>query len=64
MPKLSHYFTPFQCYVMSEAENDRRRFDLRIGLLILAREAKYRAAEHVPVKDCLSTNSRHFVVIG
>jgi hypothetical protein len=47
MQKLSHYFTPFQCYVMSEAENDRRRFDLRIGLLVLAREAKYRAAEHV-----------------
>lgn len=47
MRKLSHYFTPFQCYVMSEAENDRRRFDLRIGLLILAREAMYRAAEHV-----------------
>jgi hypothetical protein len=47
MQKLSHYFTPFQCYVMSEAENDRRRFDLRIGLLILAREAMYRAAEHV-----------------
>lgn len=47
MRQLAHYFTPFQCYVMSEAENDRRRFDLRIGLLILAREAKYRAAEHV-----------------
>jgi hypothetical protein len=47
MRQLSHYFTPFQCYVMSEAENDRRRFDLRIGLLVLAREAKYRAAEHV-----------------
>jgi hypothetical protein len=47
MRKLSHYFTPFQCYVMSEAENDRRRFDLRIGLLVLAREAKYRAAEHL-----------------
>jgi hypothetical protein len=47
MRQLAHYFTPFQCYVMSEAENDRKRFDLRIGLLILAREAKYRAAEHV-----------------
>lgn len=47
MRKLSHYFTPFQCYVMSEAENDRRRFDLRIGLSVLAREAQYRAAEHV-----------------
>jgi hypothetical protein len=47
MRQLGHYFTPFQCYVMSEAENDRKRFDLRIGLLILAREAQYRAAEHV-----------------
>lgn len=43
MMKLGHYFTPFQCYVISEAENDRRRFDLRIALEILAREAKYRA---------------------
>ncbi len=43
MKKLGHYFTPFQCYVISEAENDRRRFDLRIALEILAREAKYRA---------------------
>jgi len=43
MKKLAHYFTPFQCYVISEAENDRRRFDLRIALDILAREAKFRA---------------------
>ena len=28
---------------MGEAENDARRFDLRIGLVILAREADYRA---------------------
>ena len=47
MRKLSHYFTPFQCYIMGEAENVRRRFDLRVGLLILARESHYRAAEHV-----------------
>ncbi len=46
MCKLSHYFTPFQCYVMGEAENVRHRFDLRIGLLVLAREATYRTAEH------------------
>lgn len=42
MTQLKHYFTPFQCYVMSEAENDRSRFDLRVGLEILSREAKYR----------------------
>lgn len=46
MRKLAHYFTPFQCYVMGEAENVRHRFDLRIGLLVLAREATYRTAEH------------------
>ena len=42
MLRLPHYFTPFQCYVMQEAENDRRRFDLRIALEVLAREARYR----------------------
>lgn len=43
MERLTHYFTPFQCFVMHEAENDMRRFDLRVGLEILAREAAYRA---------------------
>ncbi len=43
MWRLRHYFTPFQCFVMSEAENDRRRFDIRIALEILRREAKYRS---------------------
>ena len=47
MRQLSHYFTPYQCYVMSEAENDRSRFDLRIGLEILSREANYRVEECV-----------------
>ena len=44
MGRLPHYFTPFQVYVMREAEDDRRRFDLRIALEVLAREAEYRAA--------------------
>jgi hypothetical protein len=44
MERLSHYFTPFQSFVMSEAENDRGRFDLRVGLQILHREADYRSA--------------------
>ncbi len=43
MERLQHYFTPFQCYVMREAEDDTRRFDLRVGLDILSREAEYRA---------------------
>jgi hypothetical protein len=43
MARLGHYFTPFQSFVMAEAENDRQRFDLRIGLEVLSREAGYRA---------------------
>jgi hypothetical protein len=43
MERLPHYFTPFQTFVMREAENDRQRFDLRIGLVVLSREAQYRA---------------------
>lgn len=47
MRLLGHYFTPFQTYVMTEAENDRSRFDLRVGLQILAREAQYRAEQTI-----------------
>lgn len=43
MKKLDHYFTAFQTYVMSEAERDDGRFDLRVGLLILERDASYRS---------------------
>jgi len=46
MAKLPHYFTPYQAYVMGEAENERGRFDIRIALKILEREAEYRS------KDC------------
>lgn len=43
MEKLTHYFTRFQAYVIGEAESDRGKFDLRIGLAVLAAEAQYRA---------------------
>ncbi len=43
MSKLPHYFTPFQTFVVGEAENDRGRFDMILALNILAREAEYRA---------------------
>ena len=42
---LPHYFTPFQAFVVQESENSRLRFDLRVGLEILSREAEYRAGE-------------------
>jgi hypothetical protein len=43
MARLEHYFTPFQVFVIQESETDRRRFDLRIGLEVLRREAEYRS---------------------
>jgi len=45
MSRLRHYFTPFQTYLVSEAENERGRFDLRVALEILRAEAEYRAKE-------------------
>jgi hypothetical protein len=43
MSRLGHYFTPFQAYIVQESENERSRFDLRIGLEVLRREAEYRS---------------------
>ncbi len=45
MRKLAHYFTPFQTYVIAEAEDERGRFDMRVAAEILRFEAEYRAAE-------------------
>jgi hypothetical protein len=44
MAKLSHYFAPFQTYLIQEAEKEEGRFDFRIALQILQREAEYRAS--------------------
>jgi hypothetical protein len=43
MARLPHYFTPFQSYVVGEAEKAEGRFDFRVALEILQREAEYRA---------------------
>src|SRR5689334_14029403 len=32
LARLPHYFTPFQAFVIRESENERLRFDLRVGL--------------------------------
>jgi hypothetical protein len=45
MTLMSHYFTPFQSYIMNRAEEDKIRFDILIALQILAAEAAYRASE-------------------
>ncbi len=42
MQQLKHYFTPFQAFVVAESEKEGGRFDFRIALQILEREAKYR----------------------
>lgn len=48
MRRLDHYFTPFQTFIVSEAENDRGRFELNTGLEILRREAEFRAGQPTP----------------
>ena len=51
MERLPHYFTPFQTYVMQEAEAERGRFDLRIAVDILRHEAEYRGQVAGPAGD-------------
>ncbi|HUY36270.1 MAG TPA: hypothetical protein VMV69_26265 [Pirellulales bacterium] len=43
MAQLAHYFSPFQTFVVAQAERERGRFDFYIALEILEREARYRA---------------------
>ena len=43
MARLPHYFTPFQTYVIGEAEKAEGRFDFQIALEVLQREAEYRS---------------------
>lgn len=40
---LAHYFTPFQAFVIKQAETDNAKFTMPIALLVLEREAHYRA---------------------
>ena len=48
MARLAHYFTPFQAYVIREAERDGGRFDFRVAMEILRREADYRVQGVTP----------------
>ena len=48
MARLPHYFTPFQTFAVAEAEDPRGRFDFRIALEVLEREAEYRTKEPTP----------------
>ena len=44
MRRLNHYFTPFQAYLIEQAEEDRGRFDFRTALLLLQYEAAYKSS--------------------
>jgi hypothetical protein len=46
--RLGHYFAPFQSFVLGRAEEERGRFTIDQALLILEREAKYRAEAPPP----------------
>lgn len=48
MARLSHYFTPFQTFVIHEAERERGRFDFRTALELLQKEAEYRVSGATP----------------
>lgn len=48
MSRMRHYFTSFQTFVVHQAEKDEGRFDFRIALQVLEREAKYRSDSPTP----------------
>jgi hypothetical protein len=62
MARLSHYFTPFQTFVMAKSESDKSRFDRKIALLVLQREAEFRADSPLPAGlfiyqfECIARN--------
>jgi hypothetical protein len=48
MARIAHYFTPFQAHVVTQAEQDFSRLPMDQALLILEREAKYKADGPTP----------------
>jgi len=63
MLQMSHYFTPFQSFIMTKSEDERTRFDMQIGLQILKAEAEFRASEKLSPQglfifqfECLARN--------
>src|SRR5262245_3537659 len=41
--RLGHYFTPFQAFVVRQAEDEKMRFSMSTAFVVLEREAPYRA---------------------
>lgn len=48
MKRLPHYFTPFQTYVVGEAEQERGRFSMDMAIKVLLHEAEFRAKDPEP----------------
>jgi hypothetical protein len=46
--KLPHYFAPFQAFVVRQSEEEGRRFSTTTALLVLEREAEFRAEGVTP----------------
>lgn len=46
--RLPHYFTPFQAFVVRQSEKENLRFNVHAALLVLEREAEYRAGQPTP----------------
>ena len=57
--RLGHYFTPFQTFVVRQAEQEGLRFSMDTALLVLEREAVYRSKARpagplrLPVRDAV-----------
>jgi hypothetical protein len=43
MQRLGHYFTPFQAFVMNQAESEQARLSTELAMAVLEREADYKA---------------------
>lgn len=48
MHQLSHYFTPFQTFLIDQSELDTGRFMMNTALQVMAAEAKYRIGDANP----------------
>jgi hypothetical protein len=46
--RLPHFFSPFQAFIVRQAEKEGLRFNILTALLVLEREAKYRAEPPSP----------------
>jgi len=46
--RLPHYFTPFQTFIVGQAEKDKVRFSFETAMFVLEREAVYKSGDPFP----------------